>query len=47
MEQPLRYLWKSVLNDYCDIAQIDFNEFRAHLSTWEGLGIFKSAIYIL
>ena len=41
------HLWNFVLNDYCDIAQIDFDDFKAFLSTWNGPDILQHAIPLL
>ena len=41
------HLWNFVLNDYSDIAQIDFDDFKAFLSTWKGPDIFQHAIPLL
>ena len=41
------HLWNFVLNDYSDIAQIDFDDFKAFLSTWNGPDILQHAIPLL
>ena len=41
------HLWNFVLNDYSDIAQIDFDDFKAFLSTWKGPDILQHTIPLL
>ena len=41
------HLWNFVLNDYSDIAKIDFDDFKAFLSTWKGPDILQHAIPLL
>ena len=41
------HLWNFVLNDYSDIAQIDFDDFKAFLNTWKGPDILQHAISLL
>ena len=41
------HLWNFVLNDYNDIAQIDFDDFKAFLNTWKGPDILQHAIPLL
>ena len=41
------HLWNFVLNDYSDIAEIDFGDFKAFLSAWKGPDILQHAIPLL